>query len=463
MHPTRLPPVDPERFVACLDVTSRRAFMAQAALVVAGLAACESKSTPRAEPLPTDSAGEAETGFRTPGRPPLPAQEPVVRVRVVKVRGPRPSVGVGAEGQQLVVGLSRGAGKAFLRGPLKVSLGRDHWSVADIAGRENLVQGVEPLDIGTRLGQEEPDLALVDRTYPGSFRFVARSDIEPGAFDIINLVLMEDYLPGVVAGELFDQWQLQTRAAQAIAARSYAASEHFHYDGRRPYDVSNTAASQVYLGRVLHRDSVKAVAMTRGVVLASGGLLVPGYYSSCCGGRAASAVDAIGPHPANDVAPLRGRSGIDVCTGVKIARWTIKRPVAVLSRRLRVYGKGRRLTLAKLGAIASIEPAESNAHGRPVRYAVTDTAGQRVELSADRLRSAANASSPGFDPPAESLLSSYFTVTIDGETATFNGNGFGHGVGLCQYGAQTLAESGKDYREILAWYYPGAKLVKAYS
>jgi len=372
-------------------------------------------------------------------------------------------VGVGAEGQQLVVGLSRGAGEAFLRGPLKVSLGRDRWSVVDVAGRENLVQGVEPLDIGTRLGQEEPDLALVDRTYPGSFRFVARSDIEPGAFDIINLVLMEDYLPGVVAGELFDQWQLQTRAAQAIAARSYAASEHFHYAGRRPYDVSNTAASQVYLGRVLHRDSVKAVAMTRGVVLASGGLLVPGYYSSCCGGRAASAVDAIGPHPANDVAPLRGRSGIDVCTGVKIARWTIKRPVAVLSRRLRVYGKGRRLTLAKLGAIASIEPAESNAHGRPVRYAVTDTAGQRVELSADRLRSAANASSPGFDPPAESLLSSYFTVTIDGETATFNGNGFGHGVGLCQYGAQTLAESGKDYREILAWYYPGAKLVKAYS
>ena len=221
-------------------------------------------------------------------------------------------MGVGAEGQQLVVGLSRGAGEAILRGPLKVSLGRDRWSVADATGRENPVQGVEPLDIGTRLGPEEPDLALCDRTYPGSFRFVARSDIEPGAFDIVNLVLMEDYLPGVVAGELFDHWQLQTRAAQAIAARSYAASEHFHYDGRRPYDVSNTAASQVYLGRVPHRDSIKAVAMTRGVVLAGGGLLVPGYYSSCCGGLAASAVDALGPHPANDVAPLRRRRGVDV-------------------------------------------------------------------------------------------------------------------------------------------------------
>ena len=86
----------------------------------------------------------------------------------------------------------------------------------------------------------------------------------------------------------------------------------------------------------------------------------------------------------------------------------------------------------------------------------------RAELTAEKLRNAINYSGRGVEPPPESLWSSHMSLRIEEGTVTIEGRGFGHGVGLCQYGAQALAESGKDYEEILAWYYPGAELVKGY-
>jgi len=86
-----------------------------------------------------------------------------------------------------------------------------------------------------------------------------------------------------------------------------------------------------------------------------------------------------------------------------------------------------------------------------------------VELSAHQLRSAANHHGPGLARPKQPLWSSCVLVTVDGATATFDGRGFGHGVGMCQYGAEMLACQGTHYEEILEWYYPGVALVEAYS
>ena len=79
-----------------------------------------------------------------------------------------------------------------------------------------------------------------------------------------------------------------------------------------------------------------------------------------------------------------------------------------------------------------------------------------------RLRAAANHRASGIEDPKRSLWSSHLEVTIDGSTANFHGRGYGHGVGLCQYGAETLARDETTHRDILGWYYPGAELVKAY-
>ena len=102
-----------------------------------------------------------------------------------------------------------------------------------------------------------------------------------------------------------------------------------------------------------------------------------------------------------------------------------------------------------------------NEHGRPTRYAIADGDGKRVVLSAASLRRAANWSVDGLPDPKR-LWSSYVEVTVDEDRVRFDGRGYGHGVGLCQHGAEALARDGKDHQAILAWYYPGAKIVEAY-
>jgi stage II sporulation protein D len=404
-----------------------------------------------------DSAGRLRT------RPPLPGREPQMRVRVLKPRGAEAGARLGLERQWLRVGPADGQGaEVVLRGPLEARIGAGRWSIVDATGVRAPIEDVASVQVAA-LAAKQPVVAVSERPYPGSIKLVARTDLDDGAFDVINIVGMEAYLPGVVAGELFDHWRLHTRAAQAVAARSFAASEQAQVRGRRAYDVTNTPHSQVYRGLIDHKATLEAVEMTRGVVLAYEGLLVSGYYSSCCGGLAANAVDAIGHNPINDTPPLAGRPGMDVCTDTKIARWTIERPVETLTQRLAAWGDHRRRPqLAELQELAAVEVCEGNAHGRPIRYAVTDKSGRRVELSDHHLRTAANYAGGGLSAPKRPLWSSYVTVAIRDSTAVFEGRGYGHGVGMCQYGAETLARSGKSYEEILAWYYPGAEFTRAY-
>ena len=448
---------------------SRRSFLARMATLAAApaaLSACESESSSSGQVSDASSAngaGSGLSGTKRTRRPPLPTVEPMMRVRVFRARAETPSVQIGETDQWLrLFPLASAAGTVVLRGPLQLCVESGRWSIVDEDSRRAPVENLDGLDIASLAGAG-PAVHINDRLYPGSLRLVARTDQGPEAFDVINLVPLEAYLPGVVAAELFDHWHLQTRVAQAIAARSFACSEHTLFRGRRAYDVTNTAVSQVYIGRVEHDDSLDAVRTTRGQVLAYDAALVPGYYSSCCGGRAARAVDVIGNHPANDIAPLAGREGEDICTAVKVANWTIQRPVEVLTRRLIAYGNRRgRDDLAGLATIASIEVAESNVHQRPVRYAVTDVRGHRVELGAEVFMRAANSEGQGLAPPKRPLMSSYLSAAVNESAVIFKGHGLGHGAGMCQYGAEQLARSGKSHRDILTWYYPDAEIVAAY-
>jgi stage II sporulation protein D len=60
----------------------------------------------------------------------------------------------------------------------------------------------------------------------------------------------------------------------------------------------------------------------------------------------------------------------------------------------------------------------------------------------------------GFDK----IKSTWFDARLEGERVTFSGHGYGHGVGMCQWGAKGMADEGKTYREILKFYYPGARI-----
>ena len=396
-------------------------------------------------------------------RPELPDSPPMMRVRIFRTRIKDTKITVGPDDQHLrVFPVYIGGGEAIIKGPLRISIDGDRWSIIDSDNFRVPVDDLKSLDIAST--SSTPELIISKRIYPGSLRLIARTDINPNAFDIINIVPIEAYLPGVVAGELFSHWHLQTKAAQAIAARSFACSEHAYFTGRRDYDVTDTAQSQMYIGAIQHEETRKAVTMTKGMVLEYENKLVPGYYSSCCGGAAARAVDVIGKHKANNVAPLHGRVGEDVCVNVKIANWTVKRPVLTLTRRLIEYGtKHKRQELSGLAEITSISIVKTNQNQRPTHYKITDSVNHSAEMSAEAFMRAANYTGQGLNAPAEPLISSFVDVKIADSQATFQGKGLGHGAGLCQYGAEELAKDGRDYREILSWYYPGAKIVEAYT
>jgi stage II sporulation protein D len=393
---------------------------------------------------------------------PLPEHEPVVRVRVRRLRQRRERLVLGAADQWVCL---RGSGDdhrgVVLKCPVSVTREGDGWSVLDAPGFRPVVPVGDALEVES-IDLRRATLPIDDRDHPGMVRLEPRTDLGPWAFDVVNVVALEAYLPGVVAAELYRHWDEQTFMAQAIAARSFAAAEHAYFANRRHYDLTNTARSQVYGGSVMLRRAIDAVAMTRGSVLCFEGGLVPGYYCSCCGGAPAVALDAIGDNPINDLPPLAGRGDDEACRGAPVYQWQVRRQRSMCRDRLVAFGRQRgRDGLTALRAIRSIHVGETNPHGRAVRFRIGD--GERVvDLSAELFRSAMNFGSGALPTPSRPLRSSHVTARVSGDVVVLDGRGFGHGVGLCQYGAQARAMAGEDHELILAWYYPGAAVCGAY-
>lgn len=388
----------------------------------------------------------------------LPAAEPVMRVRVH--RAPQGAVRVGAPTQWLRVSAAEGAQAEVAQGPLSLRRWDGAWHLEPPGAPARALGWPGPLRIQS-IDPRHAVVAIEDREHPGDLVLVGRGDGE--AFDVINHVGLEAYLPGVVGRELFRGWHEHAFLAQAVAARSFAAAEHAYFRDRRHYDLTNTAHSQVYGGHETLREAVDAVARTRGEMLDHEGFLVPGYYSSCCGGLPARAIDAIGTNPVNRTPPLDGRGIDEACVEAPLYRWHAEQPVEHLQRRLAAYGRQTaRGDLTELGPLAGIRADELNPHGRPVTYLLFDESGASAGLTAGRLRDVAHLEIDGVGRPEERLHSAFVDVRIEAGRVHFEGHGFGHGVGMCQYGAQARAKGGQGYSEILEWYYPGAAVRAAY-
>ena len=129
--------------------------------------------------------------------------------------------------------------------------------------------------------------------------------------------------------------------AQAVAARSFACTEMAFWRGRRHYDVIAGQASQAYVGTTTNPSAARGVRETRGVVLLWRNTVVPAYYSSCCGGSSASAIEAISAHPMNDIDPLMARPAFACCREAPVWRWTSEQSVAEASRRLIAWERSR--------------------------------------------------------------------------------------------------------------------------
>jgi stage II sporulation protein D len=309
------------------------------------------------------------------------------------------------------------------------------------------------------------------QAYRGSYHLVPSA---PFTFDVVNHVGIDPYLKGVVAKELYPQFQPEAYKAQAIVARTYALYEWKTAPAGRSWDLFADTRSQVYGG--MAGESAKsraAVDDTAGVVVAFG---PPGqerifktYYTSCCGGISQSARQAFGDA---DLEPLHDQFIGGRCAQSSRFNWG---PIVIsrdeLTRRFRIWGANHGRPEKSIATIKQIEIAKLNGSGRPVQFTVTDARGLRYLLSGEELRMAVNtdAQEPApprgamSAPPTNTLPSSYVSPVADGPNIRFEqGHGFGHGVGLCQWCAQSEAQAGVPAEKIVLSAFPGAKLVRAY-
>ncbi|MEM6552804.1 MAG: SpoIID/LytB domain-containing protein [Planctomycetota bacterium] len=333
------------------------------------------------------------------------------------------------------------------------------WYGLGIEVRRVLAGGVDAADPAGGVSMDGRAFPAKVRLYP-----LTRGGSAAGRLDVVNVVGVERYLPGVLERELYGSWPRATYEAQAVAARSYALWER-EQAGRRHYHLESTVASQAYAGKTTRAVAAEAVAATRGVVLAWGDRVLPAFYSSTSGGRGQDALAAF-PERGLDLPPLRGRDHGRWGAGSGRHRWAvIERDRGTLAARMAAWGRAARHPVGALDGLRAIRVAGRNAVGRPTRFAVIGVDGQRYELAAERLRFAVNHPAAGLPGLArEVVLPSSDTVpAVVGGVVRFEaGRGFGHGVGLAQWGAKEMAEAGNDYGSILVFYYPGARLVRAY-
>ncbi|MCE9591706.1 MAG: SpoIID/LytB domain-containing protein [Planctomycetes bacterium] len=309
-------------------------------------------------------------------------------------------------------------------------------------------------------------LSIDDAQYPGRVTMHA-TDVLPaqavGRFDVVVQAHMEEYLPGVLDRELYRTWGLTTFKAQAVAARSYALY-CCEKNRAKHYDLDSTTAGQMYVGTVSNPNAQTAVDATRGMVLTWDGRVLPAYYSSTAGDAGQDA--AIAFPDAVDVPPLRGRYQGGWEAGTRYYRWgPIVRSRREIARRIAVWGASNKHAVASLRDIGSITISSRNSVGRPAGFIVTDTSGRAYQMRPEHFRFACNQDAPGLPALRENQIirSSFVTPRVSGATVTFtDGRGYGHGVGMSQFGAEAMSQKGFEYPAILGFYYPGAKIERLY-
>lgn len=453
----------------------RRSWLATGLTTLGGLvlAGCGGGTSNGPPPARVDRPRRPGGASPVDPRPIPPTAEPTIRVRIDGLAAGE-SFSITPAGRWIrVVDEGDGAGAVF-DGGLRIESLVDGWRLQPVRGP---VLRVPRGRLECRSVPGEPNrlhLEREDRTtvwMPGGLAVVptASPRNDRTRADLVLLARMEDYLPGVLARELFGHWSPACFRAQAIAARSFAVCEAAHWKDRRHFDLTIGPETQAWEGLATasrsHGDrsgpESDAVASTRGMLLVWDGLVVPTYFSSCCGGVPATAHDAIGSNPANGIPPLQGRGDREACCEeAPTWRWVRNAATPGIARGLAAWAlrQGRQGAI-DLASLRNIEVLEVNRHGRPVAFELRDRSGRRDTWASETFRRGLGAALPKGSKP---IYSAAIEPHVEPASARFLGRGHGHGVGLCQYGAQAMATRGHAADAILARYYPEARIHSAW-
>ena len=282
---------------------------------------------------------------------------------------------------------------------------------------------------GTELTIEPTENGYVwigDRWYRGKTRLIRQGN----TITAINHVDLEHYLYSVVGAEAVSTWPIEALKAQAVAARSYALYKR-NTEANSIYDVDTTVTTQVYKGLdTEYTTTHEAVNSTLGQIMTYNNEVILAAFHSSSGGYTENVEDVWS-------SPLPYlRAVVDYDQKAPVFEWQQIFPVSRI-----------KTLVAGIGNIRGLQPVEMTPRGRVITMKVTGDRGS-ANLTGKEIRTALD------------LRSTLFRMSTDGKNVRVSGRGFGHGLGMSQWGAYYLAQQGVDYHRILAHYYQNASLSK---
>lgn len=272
--------------------------------------------------------------------------------------------------------------------------------------------------------------------YAGTFEIELDTD---GWLYLVNRLDIEDYLYSVVRWESVPTWPLEANKAMAITCRTYLVNKVINARRQRSvrsyhYDIRATNINQTYRGLHNFPQVRRAVDETRGVVMVYKGKPIEAMYDACCGGIVPARMSGV----SFDKAPyLKRTERCMYCRKCKLFEWQKEYRLTDFQDVLRAEGEGNVLPVRDIKI--SKKDSSGVVHEMQIR---TDSSwyalkGQRIYNQFKGLKSMA------------------FSIFKKGKRVIFKGHGFGHMLGLCQWGAYRMALDGWTYEEILRFYYCG--------
>lgn len=261
---------------------------------------------------------------------------------------------------------------------------------------------------------------------------------DTGKLLVLNVIDLESYVKGVLYHEVSHRWPLEAIKVQAVATRTYALYR-LKINAKQLFDVTSDIYSQVYGGRTSEKYRTNIAAnRTRGEIMVYQGKVVPAYFHATCGGRTEDA-SQLWKH---DLPPLKGKECV-FCVESPHYQWKKNYRSKDIQDKLNQAGHD-------IGLIKEIRVAERNASGRIKTLAITDRSGKVLNISGKDFR---NIVGPNL------IRSNKYEVVMQGYYFDLIGGGWGHGVGMCQWGALGMAQERYGYKEILKYYYPGVEII----
>jgi stage II sporulation protein D len=287
-------------------------------------------------------------------------------------------------------------------------------------------------------------LQVGTRTYRGVLDIIHNHD---GTMTLVNEINLEDYISGVVTAEMYFDWPAEALRAQAVVARSYTLAlfmENEKMNPRPEWDVeSGYLTNQEYQGvSGEHPRGIDATQATEGQILVWNGTVFRTYFHSCCGGHTEACGNVWDDY--KTIPPLAG-TACEYCKYSKHWDWTETLKLTDVEAALRKADKD-------VGSVRDMVFKDRNGDGHYDLVTVVGTK-QTIEMKGNEFRLAVGPTI---------LKSMRFTAKRAGDAFELQGRGWGHGVGLCQYGAQGMANLLMTCDRILKHYYPETELWKVY-